>query len=62
MRGLKTAISIMMFLSLGTAASPQNEPGPAKTEPGSSQEKTTAAKEDDRLPIYKEGWQFFLAP
>ena len=31
---------------------------------GSSPAKATAepVKEDDRLPIYKEGWQFFLAP
>jgi hypothetical protein len=62
MRGLKTAIIIMMLLSLGTAAYPQEEPGPAKGEAGSAPEKETAAKNDDRLPIYKEGWQFFVAP
>ena len=62
MRGLKTAIIIILLLVLGTAAYSQEEPGPAKEEPGSAQEKATAAKEDDRLPIYKEGWQFFLAP
>ena len=33
-----------------------------QNEPGSVTEKTDTAKEDDRLPIYKEGWQFFLAP
>jgi hypothetical protein len=31
-------------------------------EPGSATEKADTAKEDDRLPIYKEGWQFILAP
>jgi hypothetical protein len=62
MRGLKTAIIIILWLVLGTAAYSQEEPGTTKKESGSSQEQTTAAKEDDRLPIYKEGWQFFLAP
>ena len=31
-------------------------------EPGSATEKADTAKEDDRLPIYKEGWQFIVAP
>jgi len=62
MRGLKTAIAIMLLIVIGSAAYAQEEPATTKGEPGSSQEKTTAAKEDDRLPIYKEGWQFFVAP
>jgi hypothetical protein len=62
MRGLKAAITIILLLVLGTAAYSQEEPATTKEEPGSAQEKATAAKEDDRLPIYKEGWQFFLAP
>ena len=62
MRGLKTTITIILLLCLGTAAYAQEEPRTTKGEPGSAQEKATAAKEDDRLPIYKEGWQFFVAP
>jgi len=62
MWGVKGAISIIVLLVLGTAAYAQEEPATIKTEPGSTQEQTTAAKEDDRLPIYKEGWQFFVAP
>jgi hypothetical protein len=62
MRGLKTAIAIMLLIVIGSPAYAQEEPATTKGEPGSSQEKTTAAKEDDRLPIYKEGWQFFVAP
>ncbi len=58
---MKTTITIIL-LSLCTAAYPQEEPASAKGEPGSAQEKAIAAKEDDRLPIFKEGWQFFLAP
>lgn len=61
MRTLKTAATIILLLFLCTAAYSQ-EPRAAKEQPGSAQEKATAAKEDDRLPIYKEGWQFFLAP
>jgi hypothetical protein len=62
MRALKTAITIILLLSLYTAAYSQGEPGPAKGEPVSAQEKAAPAKDDDRLPIFKEGWQIFLAP
>ena len=62
MRTLKTAATIILLLFWCTAAYSQEEPATAKGEPGSAPEKSTAAKEDDRLPIYKEGWQFFLAP
>jgi len=62
MRTLKTAATIILLLFWCTAAYSQEEPATAKGEPGSAPEKATAAKEDDRLPIYKEGWQFFLAP
>jgi hypothetical protein len=55
MRGWKAAFIIMLLLVWCTASYPQEEPGPA-------QGKAAAAKEDDRLPIYKDGWQFFLAP
>ena len=53
-RTMKTAVTIILLLFVCTAAYSQ--------EPGAAKEKATAAKEDDRLPIYKEGWQFFLAP
>jgi hypothetical protein len=33
-----------------------------RDDPGSVTSKTETTKEDDRLPIYKEGWQFVLAP
>ena len=62
MRGLKIVICIILLLVLCTAAYSQENPGPTREEPGVAQEKATAAKEDHRLPIYKEGWQFFLAP
>jgi hypothetical protein len=61
-KGLKITATILLLLSLGAAAYSQEERGPAGKEPTSAQEKATASKEDDRLPIYKEGWQFFLAP
>jgi hypothetical protein len=62
MGGLKTTITIILLLSLCTVAYPQEEPGSTKGEPGSVQEKAAAANDDDRLPLYKEGWQLFLAP
>ena len=60
--GTEDRAIIILLLVLCTAAYSQEKPGTTKEEPGSAQEKATAAKEDDRLPIYKEGWQFFLAP
>jgi hypothetical protein len=62
MRGLKITIGIIVLLFLSTSAFSQEKPGPTEEDPGLAQGKGAAAKEDDRLPIYKEGWQFFLAP
>lgn len=62
MRGLKATTIIILLLYLSTTAYSQEKLGPTEEKPGVTQEKATAAKEDDRLPIYKEGWQFFLAP
>jgi hypothetical protein len=33
-----------------------------QNDPGSVTPKTDTAKDDDRLPLYKEGWQFVVAP
>ena len=55
--GLVPVLLVTLAWRAGFAADtsmPQNEPG-------SVTEKTDTTKEDDRLPIYKEGWQFFLA-
>jgi hypothetical protein len=69
MRGWKATLIMVLLLVWGTGAYSQVEPGPAgehpasaKVESDSAQEKAIAAKEDDRLPIFKEGWQFLLAP
>ena len=62
MRGQKIASIIILLLFMCTAAYSQEKPATTTGEPGSTQEKATAAKEDDRLPIFKEGWQFFIAP
>jgi hypothetical protein len=61
MKGLKTIIMIIILLVFSTAAYSQ-ELAIATEQPGSAQENAAMAKDDDRLPIYKEGWQFFLAP
>ncbi len=62
MRGWKTTFIVLLLLASCTAAYSQEEPGSVKEEPGPAQEKAGTAKDDDRLPIYKEGWQLFLAP
>jgi hypothetical protein len=62
MRRCKITLVIILLLFLCPTAYSQEEPGSVKEGPDPAQEKTSAAKEDDRLPIYKEGWQFFLAP
>jgi hypothetical protein len=61
MKGLKTTIMIIIVLVFSTAAFSQ-ELAIATEQPGSAQENAATAKDDDRLPIYKKGWQFFLAP
>ena len=61
MKGLKTTIMVILLLVFSTAAYSQ-ELAIATEQPGSAQGKAATAKDDDRLPIYKEGWQFFLAP
>ncbi len=55
MRGWKTTLIIILLLIWCS-------PAYSEEEPGSAQEKAGTGKDDDRLPIYREGWQFFLAP
>jgi hypothetical protein len=55
MKGLKGAILIIMVLFFCTTAYSQE--GAVK-----GQDKTAADQEDNLLPIYKQGWQFFVAP
>jgi hypothetical protein len=56
MKALKTTIMILLVLVFfTTAAYPQEGAAPA-------QDKTAAAQEDNLLPIYKQGWQFIVAP
>jgi hypothetical protein len=61
MQGLKATITVILVLVLCTAAYSQ-ELAIAKEQPSSDQETAAVAQDDDRLPIYKEGWQFFVAP
>jgi hypothetical protein len=55
MKALKAAFIIIMVLGFCTTANSQEGAVP-------SQDKTAAAQEDNLLPIYKQGWQFFVAP
>jgi hypothetical protein len=62
MRGLKITFIIILLLLWCTGANAQKEPASVKEESVAALGETTADKDDDRLPIYKKGWQFFLAP
>jgi hypothetical protein len=55
MKGLKAAILIIMVLVCCATAYSQEGAVPDR-------DKTAAAQEDNLLPIYKQGWQFFVAP
>jgi hypothetical protein len=55
MKGLKATVLIIMVLTFCATAFSQEGAVP-------SQEKTTAAQEKNLLPIYKQGWQFIVAP
>jgi hypothetical protein len=61
MRGLTTTL-IILSLFLSTTAYSQEKPDPVKERISPTEEQVAPAKEDDRLPLFKEGWQFFLAP
>lgn len=54
----KPCIAIIVTLLLAFSGSSVLAQEGGKTPP----EPAAKAKADDRLPIHKEGWQFFLAP
>ncbi len=55
MKGLQATILIIMVLVFCSTACSQEKAAPA-------QDKVAVAQEDDLLPIYKQGWQFIVAP
>ena len=59
---VKKTIAILLFLSLSAVTYAQAEPGPAKGESESTKEKATPAQDDDRPPIFQEGWRIIVAP
>ena len=59
---LRVALVSVLLITLTWRAGLAADTSIPQNEPGSVTEKTDTTKEDDRLPIYKEGWQFFLAP
>ena len=61
MKGLKITIMIIIVVVFSTAAYSQ-ELAIVTEQPSSAQEKAAVAKDDDLLPIYKQGWQFIVAP
>ncbi len=59
---LRVGLLSFLLVTLNWRAGLAADPAIPRNEPGSVTEKTDTPKEDDRLPIQKEGWQFFLAP
>ncbi len=59
---LRAALVSVLLITLTFRAGLAADTSIPQNEPGSVTGKTDTTKEDDRLPIYKEGWQFFLAP
>jgi hypothetical protein len=62
MQGLRMMIALILLLWSCSAAYALPPSASVEGQPGSAPEKSTDVKEDDTLPIYKKGWQFFLAP
>ena len=62
MRTPKTVIIVILFLLLSSAAYSQEAAAPAPATAGVTADQVGPTKEADRLPIYKEDWQFFVAP
>ena len=62
MKVVKTTFAIILSLILCTATYLQAEPAPAKEESVSAQTKPASAKDDDILPVYREGWRIVVAP
>jgi hypothetical protein len=54
-------VSLLLVTMAGGAGLAADSPIPPN-KPGEVPSITGTAKEDDRLPIYKEGWQFMVAP
>jgi len=59
---VETVMAAILVLSLCTGAYCQDRADPGREQPEAAQAKANTAQEEDRLPIHKEGWQFFLAP
>ena len=59
---LRLAMMSAMLITLAWQAGLAADTPIPPNEPGAVAAKTDTAKEDDRLPIYREGWQFFVAP
>ena len=59
---LRAALVSVLLMTLTFRAGLAADTSIPQNEPGNVTGKTDTAKEDDRLPIYKDGWQFFLGP
>ncbi len=58
----KTVIIVILLLLLNSVAYSQEGPASVQETAGASPDQARQAKEANRLPFDKEGWQFFVAP
>jgi len=59
---LRTSLIVILLLAFAWSSLLRAAEEPRTPPAGAAPKTSGPAKEDDRLPIYKEGWQFFLAP
>ena len=58
----KTVVIVILFLLLNSVAYAQEGPASVQETAGARPDQAGQAKEANRLPFEKEGWQFFVAP
>ena len=62
MRTPITVVIVILFLLLNSVATPRRGLPRSKKTAGARPDQAGQAKEANRLPFEKEGWQFFVAP
>jgi hypothetical protein len=62
LRLVQIFLTCSMELLLNAVVSAQTGADPAKAAPNVASAQSGSSGQDNRLPIYRDGWQFFVAP
>ncbi len=62
LRLVQVVITCIMVLFLSAVVFARDEADPATAAPNATAAQPAPSGEDNRLPLYKEGWQLFIAP